>query len=748
MAPSALQEIPTLSGRPLAKRPGPRVGPRLAIALAITAPLLGVVTIVLLNQINHGVISPNWGTAILIADALYFLLVVVLIGTRTVALVAATRAHSAGSRLHVRWATAFTLMAVGPVFAVAVFAMVTIRFGLQEWFSENFTSIVESSQQLADAYIDEHSDMLGADTLEIARALTFRGGDGIQLALNRASLASDADRVFIIDNDGRLLLQGANSFLFHFVAPSESALESAARDGRAIVADPERDQVRVLLRLNEAGDRFLYTTRILSPETLRHVEPVRSSAQFYLALAENQPGILTGFGLLYAGFAALIMVAAVWLGFWTAERMSNPIARLAEAAQRIGRGDFAARVPEASATDEIGELSRTFNQMAEQVGDQQRDLLNAQETSEIRRQFTESVLAGVPSGVIGLDANDRIEVVNREAAKVLDAPTGDLIGTEILQVFPEVQEVLERARHQPGTVTSGSVKITSEMGVRELVIRISSERVGHAHHGFVVTIEDLTELAGAQRLAAWGEIARRIAHEIKNPLTPIQLAAERLRDRKTDSIAEAQEFLDRYTTVIIQQVEDISRLVDDFSKLARLPAPQLQVESLCAVLDDVLLLERAANDKIEYRTSLPDRLDVLCDRTLLSQAVVNVLKNAALSIADAEETASRTGATPVPGVIAVELRKHGELVQIDIHDNGIGFPREDRNALLEPYRSSRSEGSGLGLAIVSRALEAHAGSVVLLDPPSGQPGALVRLQFPATLDKRELPATNGGSDPA
>ncbi len=716
-----------------AGRPG-RIDTRLAVVLAVTGPMLALATVIVLNRMNLGVISSTWVTVCLLLDACYFLLLVGLVAVRAARLAAARRARFAGSALHARFAGAFTLIAVAPAIAVAIFATVTINFGLENWFSTRVISVIDNSQKVAESYIDEHTDELGRATADLAASLqrTATESPGTSLAdiLYLESRARGVSHAFIVNSDSKIMFRGYNSYLYDYVPPPDDMLKRSSADIPLIIADEENGEFRALLRLGGNWNGFLYVTRLANATTLRHVDLTRETVSLYRSLQSESQNIFFTFGLFYVAFAAFITLSAVWLGFWFAERMSNPIGRLAEAAQRIGGGDLEARVPEPSSADEIAELSRTFNRMAERVGGQRDELLRAREKEEIRRQFTEGVLGGVPAGVIGLDANRRVEVVNRAAARILGRPASNMWGAQIESIFPEISPVLLRAQERPAQVTRESVKLVSGTGLREIVVRIAPGRRDEGIRGYVVTMEDLTELVSAQRRAAWGDIARRIAHEIKNPLTPIQLAAERLRSRIPAEEEETRQLLERYTNVIVRQVQDISRLVDEFSGLANIPSPQLRKENLRAILDDAALLESTANEGIEYHVEGPDNLVVSCDRALVSQALTNILKNAVHSIEERNEKESEAGQVSQPGRVVVYLSESAGLARVDVEDNGGGFPKVGRHALLEPYRSTRAEGSGLGLAMVSRSVEAHGGEILLLDPPEGRAGAMVRLLLP------------------
>ncbi len=712
-----------------------RAGPSITIALAVAGPILGIATVLLLNRLSHGQAGTTLVGAVLLVDACYFLLLVGLLARRTVMLVASRRTRSAGAALHRKFAGTFTFIAAAPAILVAVVSTITLNFGFQSWYTERVVSVIENSQSVANTYIQEHIARLRIDSFAIARRIDLAfdgasrqpGAPTPDQVLQVQSAARDIDRAFVVDSTGAVRLKGLNSFLFHYERPALGVLAATSTAEPTVLRDTERGELRALLRLRGLPGHFLYIAHDVDATALRHVDLTRETAALYQSLEAERERILFSLGLFYVAFASLMTVSAAWLGFWFAERMARPVVRLARAAQRLGEGDLSARVPVKGDRDEISQLSRTFNQMAEQVGEQRDELMQARKLEESRRQFTEGVLTGVPVGVIGLGADRRIEVANRAVATMLERDAGTLSGRSIGDLLPQIEPLLDRAARKPSQVTQENIRINAGGNLREIVVRVSPERQAFDILGFVVTLEDLTELASAQRLAAWGEIARRIAHEIKNPLTPIQLAAERLRSKVGAGDEESRSILDRYTDVIVRQVQDISQLVDQFSRLAQLPTPHLRQENLREIVDDAVLLESAANETVDYDVEGAETLVAGCDRALISQALTNVLRNASQAIQLRPEAS-------VPGRILICLERTGDSVRIDAEDNGIGFPHDGRAELLEPYRSNRPDGTGLGLAIVSRALEAHGGVVRLLDPPGGRPGSLVRLQFPLIRD--------------
>jgi two-component system nitrogen regulation sensor histidine kinase NtrY len=422
-------------------------------------------------------------------------------------------------------------------------------------------------------------------------------------------------------------------------------------------------------------------------------------------------------------------MAAIWLGLWFANRLANPIAGLVAAARRVSDGDLDAKVDMALGKGDLALLTSTFNSMTSQLKSQHDDLMSANLLLDARRRFTEAVLAGVSAGVIGLDAATRITLANRSASQLLGINLERMTGQPFDSAVEPMAGVLRQAMAKLSGTAVGQVNMRVDGQERNFVVRVTTERSSEDEHGYVVTFDDITELVSAQRNSAWADIARRIAHEIKNPLTPIQLSAERLKRKYSAEIKSDPQIFEQCTSTIIRQVGDIGRMVDEFSAFARMPAAQLEVEDLGEVVRQALVLQRVSASNIEFSTNLPEKGPLVAiDRRLVTQAVTNLVKNAGEAI-----EARLQGEPGGKGHIRVAIRELDDLVQVDVVDDGVGLPKENRSRLTEPYVTTRDKGTGLGLAIVKRIMEEHGGRVTLGDAPDdffGGKGALVRLAFP------------------
>ncbi len=463
--------------------------------------------------------------------------------------------------------------------------------------------------------------------------------------------------------------------------------------------------------------------RPVDPEILNYMHRTERAVDEYKRLDASRSWLQVAFAWIFALVALLVLSAAVLIGLLMANQIARPIGRLIHAAERVRSGDLSVRVPESTTEDEIAGLSRAFNRMTGQLAAQRGELMDAYRQIDERRRFTETVLAGVSAGVIGLDSKGRIELPNRAADELLGTDLLAAIGQELAAVVPEFAGLIAEARIDPRRAHMAEVQIGPPAHRRTLLARIGAELSGERAAGFVVTFDDITELQAAQRKAAWADVARRIAHEIKNPLTPIQLAAERLKRRFGREITSDPDTFAQCAETIVRHVSDIGRMVDEFSAFARMPQPVIKSEDVGRIAREVLVLQKAARPQIDWRSDIPDRGPVTaCDRRMLRQALTNLLQNAADAVA-MRETAGR---------IELAVRDIAGEVHITVTDDGVGLPEKDRARLAEPYITHKPKGTGLGLAIVKKIMEDHGGRLVLDDRADG-PGAVATLVLPARM---------------
>ncbi|HXU99970.1 MAG TPA: PAS domain-containing sensor histidine kinase [Caulobacteraceae bacterium] len=636
------------------------------------------------------------------------------------------RSSDAGARLHMRFVLLFALAAVAPAVIVALFFGVLVTRGVDNWFSARVQTVVENSATVARSYIGEQKAFISGHLAGMAQALNVAAPALAEtpVAFSRFLRDQTADNGFaaayLIDRDGRVLARAEREEGAPFLYPPASAFQAADEGDVDMVGFEQADLFRALYRLHAYPDAYLYVVRPVDRGIFRHLRLTEASLLAYRQAAASRSRIRGAFAVSYIATVLLVLVGAVWLGMEAAGAIAAPVARLVQAAGRVSAGDLSARVAIGRDPEEIAALSRAFNRMTGDLQEQQEALRAAHIEAETRRLFTEAVLLGVSAGVIGLDSRGAVSAVNRQAAQLLALAPGKNEGRPLAEIAPELAVVAAAAQSQGGEAEE-DVDVTRGGESRRLRVRAS-----RTAHGLVLTFDDITRLVAAQRNAAWRDVARRIAHEIKNPLTPIQLSAERLKRKYRDEISSDVETFDRCTDTIIRQVGDIGRMVDEFSAFARMPAPIFAPHDPAELLREAVFAQRVADPDVAMEIgALPRDLVLQCDARIVGQALTNVLKNAGEAIA-----ARRSAQPGLNGRIRAGLQAHGRRIDFVIEDNGIGLPAKERDRLTEPYVTTRAKGTGLGLAIVKRILEDHGGELVLSDADE-RPGARVLLSFPA-----------------
>lgn len=707
------------------------------LGLVVLGPALALATYLILGPLGQGANTPSL-RLILLADLVYVLLIAALVLSQVARLIAARRAKSAGSRLHLRLTGVFALMALIPTISVAVFAGLTVNVGLEGWFSERVRSVVESSLTAAQAYETEQRDGLREDATALARFIDQNRGAG-RLLTDRELLTEGQRQsqrglreAYLIDGTGQIRARGARSYLFNFEAPTAEQIRESRATEMLVIEDWPINEFRALVPLQSAVDLFLYVSRDVDGNILSLLDETKETARLYQQLESDRGRLLLDFGMLYLGFAVILILAAVWLGLWFAERLSGPVGRLTGAAQQVGAGDLNVQVREEVGDDEIAMLGRYFNQMTKQLRGQRETLLDNNRQIERRRRLFDSVLSSVTSGVVGLDPEGRVTFVNRSAMRLMDWAE-DQQSLALSVAVPEFGPLFETLSGGAVEATTGEVKVSRLGSMENLLVRMATRRSENGRlEGYVVAFDDVTDLVSAQRTAAWGDVARRIAHEIKNPLTPIQLSAERIQRKFGPQLqGEDAARLEQMTGVIIRQTGDLRRIVDEFSKFARMPEPETSQQDLCQLLRDAVVLQQAGQPDVQIIADFPEA-PVLAqvDATMISQALTNLIKNAGEAIESLKEKGAPDGLIPR---IEVRLTCAETTARITIADNGIGLP-EDRSRLFEPYVTTRSEGTGLGLPIVKKIIEEHGGSLTLENAPvfAGQShsGAMAVINLP------------------
>ncbi|MEP0520675.1 MAG: PAS domain-containing sensor histidine kinase [Hyphomicrobiales bacterium] len=658
----------------------------------------------------------------------------------------ARRRRRAASRLHVRVVALFSLVAAAPAILVAIVAGVTLDRGLDRWFDTRTKEIVNTSRTVAQAYVQEHTRVLANDVISIAADFNRAGTNltfdqsRVQAYLTTQARLRRLTAILLLDGNANVVARSPGPETDKLPIPSPSALAGLGEDEVALQNRGLSNVAGAAMKLSSYNDNtYLYLVRALNPEVLEYVLLVNERAAEYQQLEQTRFGVQIAFGLLYIGIALIVLLSAIWLGINFANRLVSPIRRLMTAANEISTGDLSVRVPWSKREGDLGTLSQTFNTMTQQLQSQRDDLILAKDQVDERRRFNETVLAGVTAGVVGIESDGTISLVNRSALRILDMDRNKLLEQNVAQAIPELRGTVSSALANQRPLHQDQISLKRKGDERTLNVRITMEQSDDADHRFVITLDEITDLIAAQRRSAWADVARRIAHEIKNPLTPIQLSAERLQRRYGRKLETDKDVFNQCTDTIIRQVGDIGRMVDEFSSFARMPQPVMAERNLSDAIKEAVFLQEVAHPEIKFKMSLPEEpLIGKFDHRLLSQALTNIVKNATEGIAAIPEDVNRTGA------IFVEASRIDEKFHISVIDNGVGLPKENRAKLLEPYMTTREKGTGLGLAIVRKIFEEHGGSIELLDAPAEpdqEPvGAMVRLILPVTaveLDTQE-----------
>jgi two-component system nitrogen regulation sensor histidine kinase NtrY len=705
---------------------------------ALAAVLTAVAILLAASPPETGPLAPASKNilAILALNLVLILALAVQVGFRVTTMLRA-RSTDPAARLHVRFVTLFALAAVAPAMVVALFYTVLVNRGVENWFSERVQTVVENSATVMRSYvedqnqfIDEHVTLMAADLNRAAPALQLSPVTFTHFLAYQASYHA-FPAAYLIDREGRILARAESVDAAPFQVPPPSSF--AAADQGSISVSP--NLTRALSRLAAYPDAYLYVTRPVQAGIVTQLHEADRAVTAYREAAESRARIQRVFALSYIETAMLVLVGAVWLGMGAASAISAPVGRLVQAAGRVAGGDLDARVDTSRDPEELAVLSRAFNSMTHDLQAQQAALKRAGDEAEERRQFIETVLAEVSAGVIGLDSDGRISAVNRQARILLDLMEGQTSGRRLQDVAPEFVAIAERA----DAVGEAEEEVDVARARETHRLRVRASR---SEGGLVLTFDDITRLVSAQRNAAWRDVARRIAHEIKNPLTPIQLSAERLRRKfRKDVPEEDLETFDRCTDTIVRQVDGIGRMVDEFSSFARMPAPKFAEQDGAELVRAAVFAQRVASPDIDVELLDPTpEVKLVADGRMLAQALTNILKNAA------EAVSARVAAEQEPkGRITARLISDEQGVQVIVEDNGIGLPDKDRDRLTEPYVTTREKGTGLGLAIVKRILEDHGGELILTDATSGR-GARAVLKLPTATQARS--GVSAGPEPS
>jgi two-component system nitrogen regulation sensor histidine kinase NtrY len=670
-------------------------------------------------------------------DLVLVLALATLVARKLVQIWAERRRGTAGAKLHTRMVLLFSLVAVTPAIIVAVFSALFLHFGIQGWFSDRIRTAVEESMVIAEAYLKEHQELIRADVLATANDLQRLGvnfatdRERINRILTAQADARGLPEAVIIDGSGAVLAQSDYSFSYDPVlSPIPQEVYDRARNNDVVLILGNTDnRIRAMTHLDSFIDGYLLVGRFVDPNVLERIDKARKAVTAYENLEGERSGIVITFVMIFVLIAVVLLLAAVTLGLMVATRLVEPISQLIIGAEKVSDGDLTFRVPLAGQEDELEALTRAFNRMTSQLDTQRTELVAANRLNDERRRFTEAILGGVTAGVIGLDAECHINLPNRSASDLMGIDLDGAIGQSICEVIPEFSVLFEDLSKEGDRSKSRQIEIRRDGLNLMLLARVTIERAeDRSIFGYVVTFDDVTELQTAQRMAAWADVARRIAHEIKNPLTPIQLSAERLKRRYLKEIQSDTEVFKTCTDTIIRQVGDIGRMVDEFSSFARMPSPKMKSEKIVDLVKGAVFLQKQAYTKIiyDFDAKAGREIEVSCDARQVNQCLTNTLKNAAEAIEGREGDVTELPQGRIE--ISVTRSDENQRIYVTVSDNGKGLPVENRERLTEPYVTTRSKGTGLGLAIVKKIMEDHGGELILAD--GVESGATITLAFP------------------
>jgi two-component system nitrogen regulation sensor histidine kinase NtrY len=702
----------------------------LVVAFALTSALA---TFLVLANFVPVVPTRDVVISLFAVNGLLIGLLLMMVGVDAYRLLKARRAGLAGSALHARIVSLFAFVAAAPAVLVAIVGWLTLERGIDISFSGQIKELLQTSVEVAKAYQEFQCRAIGREVrlmaadIGQARPVFDKDQAVFREFMRSRSYFLGFFVAVMLKSDGSAIERIDNVAVPDLKLPKSEEFAAAEESGDGIcLLQADSNIFRALVKIPGFDSNYLLVARTIDPKALQFPQQAQLAVRYYDALADQKLGVQIAFATMYALISLILLLSAVWIGLSFANWLVAPIRRLIFATDQVASGNYDVRVPVTGNEGDLGHLGETFNKMAAELGHQTENLQTANALMDQRRRFTEAVLSGVSAGVIGLDGEGRVTVLNPSAEHLLGEISSSLKGQKLAEAIPAFAEFINREIVDRGRPVQGQIEYNEGTRDRSLTVRVTSEQASDMQQGAIVTLDDITDLVTAQRTSAWADVARRIAHEIKNPLTPIQLSAERIRRKYGKVITTDREIFDQCTDTIIRQVDDIKRMVDEFSSFARMPKPLPEVEDVSSVIRQVLFLMRVAHPEINFLDEIPNGLPKASfDRRLISQALTNIVKNATESILAVPNTERGQGEI----LVSIDTTQSG-ILSIEITDNGKGFPTESRQRLLEPYMTTRVGGTGLGLAIVGKIFEDHGGGIELLDRADAGRGARVRLWFP------------------
>lgn len=695
----------------------------MGFGIVIASVLMSSFSFLMLSGITDIEPSPAVWTVIWVATGILVLLVLALVVTEATLLVQARMKKMPGAGLQMRMVGMFAFVAAVPAALVAVVATLSLNQGLDQWFSERTRAMVESSRLVARSYMLEHAQVLRDDIIwvatELEQARPTYESDPTRFERILTALAVTRSLPFtsLIDRSGNTIMRAQINVAGSYPKLPDGVTDGVVEGVPTPIAPGSTQFVGSVVKLRGYDNVYLFVSRPVDAEVLEYMRLTDENITEYRQYASNRLVFQITFTIMYIGLAVVLLLAALWVGIALANRFVDPIRNLMIASRRVSGGDLDVQVPVQEGRGDLRDLSNGFNRMTQQLKTQREDLLKANEVNEKRRQFTEAVVEGVSAGIIGLDPYGAITLVNARACEMLGKTEIELMGEPMEEIMPELAATMDKARSARRGQVRDQIQLGNETNRRIYQVQLTREGTITESKGYVLTFDDITDLESAQRTSAWADVARRIAHEIKNPLTPIQLSAERLRRRYGSKLEDDRDVFDKCINTIVRQVGDIGRMVDEFSAFARMPESAPEMADLSDTVRQAVFLESVRLPEVHIETQLPDdTIYAWFDVRLVSQVLTNLIKNGVEAF---EGIALDEGWQPT---ITVEAHIEANHARVSVSDNGKGWPKENRQRLLEPYMTTREKGTGLGLAIVARIIEQHGGIVELVDAEPDEQG--------------------------
>lgn len=636
--------------------------------------------------------------------------------------------HQSG-KLQNRIIFMFCLIAAVPTIVVTVFSTIFFNFGIQSWFDQRVSTAINESVVVAGSYFDVQLQLIESDVrimsqdIDYLAEYNFYNTEQLEGYLNKQAEDKNLVEAVVFKLDeNKIIAQSNYNFTIPFNDLPDNAIEEAEANNVVVMKADEDNKVRALVQLDFLNDVYLLIGRVVDNQVLEHMINTRGAASEYERLRGKISNLQIQFLIIFIVVSLLLLFAAIWLGIILSSALIKPLNRLVSATEQITEGNFNIDVNISNKTDEISALARAFNIMALELGNQREKLIEANHEIQAKHHFSETVLSGVSAGVVALDLEKQISAINPTAINILSLDKNiDLTDQSFDKLCPEIATLLPHAQEFIGHEVKKEIVINRGTRSSILAVRIMTEKFLGKTEGYIVTFDDITTLVLAQRSAAWSDVARKIAHEIKNPLTPIHLAAERLKKKYSGEVSDIKNF-DKYIDIIVKHVKDIGTMVEEFVQFARMPTPSFEAVNISQLIREAIFSRKCLDKNIQYVTEINiDPAMVNCDTRQISQVLLNLLKNA--------EEAIEEGPNSNNGIIKVILLKRDNFIELEVIDNGGGFPSELFDRLTEPYLTSKATGTGLGLAIVKKILDEHK---IDLSLANNDEGATIKLTFKET----------------